>query len=116
MNDFEQALVDKVLEGIHNLEVKVVQEVGDIKGDIKALGEKGSNEHQALRETVDRNITTDTERLNSHSDEIDDLREKQAVLLEWKDSVGRSINNRVALIGGGMAVIAVIIAYFLDKI
>ena len=116
MNDFEQQLIDRVLESVHGLEVQLTKELGEVKGDIKTLGEKGSNEHQALKETVERNISTDTQRLNDHSEEIDALKENQAVLMEWKDSVGRSITNRVILIGGGMAVLAVLVAYVLDKV
>ena len=116
MTEFEQALIDKVLEALHGVELKVVEEVSTVKGDIRQLGEKGSGEHKALRETVERNISTDTERLNKHSDEIDELRENQATLLAWKESVARSVTNRVAIIGGSMAVLAVIIAYLLDNI
>lgn len=116
MNEIEQALLDKFLEGLHELELKLVKEVGEIKGDIQTLGQKGTNEHEALRETVERNISMDTDRLNAHSKEIDALKEHQAVLLEWKESVNRSINNRVAIIGGGLAVVAVFVAWLLDKI
>ena len=116
MNELEQALIDRVLDAIHGLELKVVEEVSNVKGDIGQLAQKGTTEHAALRETVERNISTDTERLNKHANELDEHRKAIAMLVEWKDNVNRSINNRVAIIGGGMAIGAVIIAFFLDKI
>lgn len=115
MNEFESALVDRVLDGIQSLELKVVESVGALKGEIKSLGEKGSAEHAALKETVERNISQDTERLNKHSQEIDDLQSDMAAVKEWKDGVIRSMTNRTVVIGGAMAILAVIIAFILDK-
>ena len=31
MNEFEQQLIDKVLEGVHAIELKVAEKVGDLK-------------------------------------------------------------------------------------
>ena len=116
MNEFESALIDKVLEGLQELKLEMTKEVGDIKGDIKLLGQKGTTEHQSLRETVEQNILTDKERLNKHSEEIDDLKDKVVAIDEWREGLKNSLNNRVVLIGGALAVIAVVVAFLLDKI
>lgn len=108
--------MDKVLDAVHALELKVTESVTELKGEIKSLGEKGSAEHAALKETVERNITQDTKRLDKHSQELDDLREELSAVTEWKKGITRSINNRAVVIGGGMAIIAVIISYFLMKL
>ena len=40
MNDFEQQLVDRVLDGLHEFEVKVTEELGEIRGEINAMTQK----------------------------------------------------------------------------
>ena len=40
MNEFEQQLVDKVLEGIHGLELKVTEELGEMRGEITGMTQK----------------------------------------------------------------------------
>ena len=115
MNDFEQQLVDKVLEGIHGLELKFTEVVGEMRGEIKALGDKGSIEHKNLSQLVERNITTDTDRLNKHSEELDDHTEKIAKLEEWKDQFQKQVSHRIAISQSVTAVAAVVIAFMLSK-
>lgn len=115
MNEFEQQLVDKVLEGIHEVEKEVIQKVGELKEAISTLGQKSQSEHIALRETVERSIETDTDRLNKHSEEIDDLNERTAKLEEWKDQFEKSVANRIAVSQSITTVVAVVIAFLLSK-
>ena len=115
MNEIEQQLVDKVLESIHHLEVKVVTEIGEMRGEISALTQRSETEHKNLQKTVEKSINTDTERLNKHSSEIDDHSERIAKLEEWKDQFEKSVANRIAVSQGIAAVAAVIIAFLLSK-
>ncbi len=115
MNDFEQQLVDKVLESIQGLALKVTEEVGEIRGDIKAMTQKNESEHKALRSVVERNISIDTERLNKHSEEIDDHSERLAKLEEWKEQFQKQIANRIAISQSIATVAAVVIAFLLSK-
>lgn len=113
MNEFESALIDKVLDVLHKSELNVVKSVEELRGEIKALGEKGSAEHEALKETVERNIVQDTERLNKHSEQIDTLQDDVSAIKEWKEGITRTITNRAVVIGGAMAVFAAIITFLL---
>ena len=100
MNSFEQQLVDKVLEGVHEIEVKVVKEVAQLEGAI-----------QGIRETVENNIKQDSKRLDKHSDELDDHSHRIAKLEEWKNQFEKSVANRIAVSQSIAAVAAVIIAF-----
>lgn len=115
MNQFEQQLVDKVLEAVHEIEVKVVQEVGQINTQISSLSQKSEVEHKSLREVVERNITTDTDRLNKHSEELDEHSEKIAKLEEWKNQFQKQVAHRIAISQSITAVAAVVIAFLLSK-
>ena len=115
MNEFEQQLVDKVLEGIHGLELKVTQELGEMRGEISGMTQKNESEHKSLREVVERNIIVDTDRLNKHSEEIDDLNERTAKLEEWKDQFEKSVANRIAVSQSIAAIAAVVIAFVLSR-
>ena len=115
MNDFEQQLVDKVLAAVHEIEVKVVQEIGQMRGDINALSQKSASEHKNLRDTLERSISVDTERLNKHSQEIDTHSMAIAELQEWKRQFEKSVANRIAISQSISAVAAVIIAFLLSK-
>ena len=115
MSEFEQQLVDKVLESIHHLEVKVVDEIGQVRGEINSLTERNEAQHKSLNETVERSIATDTNRLNKHSEEIDDHSERISKLEEWKDQFEKSVANRIAVSQSVAAVAAVVIAFLLSK-
>lgn len=111
MNEFEQQLVDKILEGVHQIELKVVNDVGEIKGDIKTL----DTDVKALKESVEKSIETDTKRLDKHSGEIDEHSEKIAKLEEWRDEFRRQVANRMVFGNSVSAIIAVVLAYLLSK-
>ena len=111
MNDFEQ----QILEALHALEVTVTKELSDIRGDLKAMTKKNESDHAALRHLVEHNIATDTERLNKHSAEIDDNRERVAKLEEWKTQFQKQVANRIAVSQSVTAIAAVIVAFLLSK-
>ena len=111
MNDFEQ----QILDALHTLEVTVTKELGDIRGELKAMTEKNESDHRALRSLVEQNIRTDTERLNKHSAEIDDNRERVAKLEEWKEQFQKQVANRIAVSQSVSAVAAVVVAFILSK-
>ena len=116
MTEFEQQLVDKVLEGIHGLELKVTKELGEMRGEISGMTQKNEAEHKSLREVVERNIRIDTDRLNKHSEEIDDHNERLAKLEEWKEQFQKQVANRIAVSQSIAAVAAVVIAFLLSKV
>ena len=111
MNEMEHQLVDKTLESIHQLEMKIVE----VKGDIKSMREHTDTQYKALSEKIDQSIKTDTERLNSHSNEIDDHRERLATIEEWKKQFEESVRNRMVVSQSITTVAAVVIAYLLSK-
>ena len=111
MNDFEQ----QILDALHTLEVTVTKELGDIRGDLKALKEKNESDHTAIRHLVEQNIRVDTERLNKHSAELDEHREELAKLKEWKDQFQKQVANRIAVSQSISAIAAVVIAFLLSK-
>ena len=104
MNSFEQQLVDKVLEGVHEIEVKVVKEVAQLQGSI-----------ESIRQNLETNIQQDSKRLDKHSDELDDHSNRIAKLEEWKNQFEKSVANRIAVSQGVAAIGAVIIAFLLSK-
>ncbi len=103
MNAFEQQL-DKVLNSLHEFEVKVTKELGEIHGDLKSL-----------RSVVEQNILTDTKRLNKHSEALDDHGERLAKLEEWKEQFQKQVANRIAVSQSVAGVAAVVIAFLLSK-
>ena len=100
MNEFEQ----QILNALHALEVQITKELSDIRGDLKGMIEK-----------VEHNITTDTIRLNKHSAEIDENRERVAKLEAWKDQFQKQIAHRIAISQSVTAIAAVVIAFVLSK-
>lgn len=112
MNDFEQ----QILDALHTLEVTVTKELGDIRGDLKAMTEKNESDHQALRHLVEQNIKIDTTRLNKHSEELDEHRERITTLEEWKNQFEKSVTNRIAISQSIAAIAAVLIAFLLSKL
>ncbi len=126
MNEFEQQLIDKVLEAVHDIEVKTLEQIGNIKvelaeesGSIKSsitsLGQKVDSDHKAVKELIENSIETDTKRLDKHSQELDDHAEKIAKLEEWRDEFKRQIANRMTFGNSIATIVAVIIAYILSK-
>lgn len=111
MNEFEQQIVDKTLESIHHLEMKIVE----MQGDLRTMKEHNDAQHQSLSEKIDRNIETDTTRLNKHSVDLDNHSERLATLEEWKKQFEASIANRMAVSQSVASIAAVIIAYLLSK-
>lgn len=111
VNDFEK----QILGVLHTLEVTVTKELGDIRGELKAMTEKNESDHKALRSLVEQNIRVDTERLNKHSTEIDDNRERVAKIEEWKDQFQKQVTHRIAISQSITTVAAVVIAFLLSK-
>lgn len=111
MNDFEQ----QILDALHTLEVTVTKELGDIRGDLKAMTEKNESDHKSLRALVEQNIQIDTTRLNKHSAELDGHSERLAKLEEWKDQFQKQVANRIAVSQSISAIAAVVIAFLLSK-
>ena len=111
MNEMEHQLVDKTLEGIHQLELKVVE----VQGDIKALREHADSQHEALSEKIEQSIKTDTDRLNAHSTEIDEHRERLATIEEWKKQFEESVRNRMVVSQSVTMIAAVIVSWLLSK-
>ncbi|MCY3723323.1 hypothetical protein F4Z98_16440 [Candidatus Poribacteria bacterium] len=111
MNEMEHQLVDKTLESIHALDVKIVE----LQGEIRAMREHNDDQHKALAEKLDRSIETDTKRLDAHSKELDSHREELAALKEWKKAFEESVRNRFALFQSISAIGSVIVAYLLSK-
>ena len=111
MNEMEHQLVDRTLESIHKLEMKIVE----VQGDIRAMREHNDAQHRSLSEKLDKSIETDTKRLNKHSDELDDHTERLATLEEWKKQFETMIKNRMAVSQSVATIAAVVIAYLLSK-
>ena len=111
MNEFENQLVEKTLDSIHQLEMKIVE----LKGDLKAMREHSDDQYKGLSEKIEATISTNTQRLNAHSAEIDDHRERLATIEEWKKQFEDAIKNRIAISQSITTVAAVIIAYLLSK-
>ncbi|RKU21041.1 hypothetical protein C6499_22745 [Candidatus Poribacteria bacterium] len=111
MNEMEHQLVDKTLESIHQLEMKIVE----LSGEIKSLREHNDDQHKAMSEKIEQSIKTDTDRLNTHSKEIDDHRERLATLEEWKKQFEEAIRNRLITSQSISSIAAVVIAYLLSK-
>ena len=111
MNEMEHQLVDKTLESIHKLEMKIVE----VQGEIRTMREHNDAQHESLSEKLDRSIATDTVRLNKHSSELDDHSERLATLEEWKKQFETTIKNRIAVSQSIATVAAVIVAYLLSK-
>ena len=115
MNEFEQQLVDKVLEGVHDIELKVAEQLGALSGDLKALKTQMEGDHQSVKELIEKSIETDTARLNKHSEEIDKHSTEIATLKEWKDQFEKAVSNRIAISNSISAIAAVIIAFLLSR-
>lgn len=111
MNEMEHQLVDKTLESIHKLEMKIVE----VQGEIRTMREHNDAQHASLSEKLDRSIATDTERLNKHSSELDDHTERLATLEEWKKQFETTIKNRIAVSQSVATLAAVVVAYLLSK-
>ena len=111
MNEFENELVNKTLDAIHQLEMKIVE----LQSTIKAMREHSDDQYQVLSEKIERSIETDTHRLNEHSKELDDYRERIATIEEWKKQFEEAIKNRLAVTQSIATVAAVVIAYLLSK-
>lgn len=105
MNEFEQQFIDKILDGLHQLELKFAEELGKLHGDL-----------EAIRNKVEQSISIDTERLNKHSEELDDHSERLAKLEEWKVQFEKQIANRIAVSQSIATVAAVVIAFLLSKL
>ena len=115
MNEFEQQLVDKVLEGVHAIELKVAEDIGVLSGDLKALKTQMEGDHKSVKDLLEKNIETDTARLNKHSEEIDKHSTEIATLKEWKDQFEKAVANRIAISNSISAIAAVIIAFLLSR-
>ena len=111
MNEFENQLVEKTLDGIHQLEMKIVE----LQGSVKSLREHSDDQYKVLSDKIETTISTNTQRLNAHSTELDDHRERLATIEEWKKQFEDTIKNRIAVSQSITTVAAVIVAYLLSK-
>jgi len=111
MNEMEHQLVDKTLESIHQLEMKLVE----VQGDIRAMREHNDAQHESLSEKLDQSIRVDTHRLDTHSKELDNHMERLATLEEWKNQFETTIKNRITVSQSVATIAAVIVAYLLSK-
>ena len=116
MNEFEQQLVAKISEGIHSLELKVTHELSELRGLIASMAKENEGQHKELRRIVEDNIETNTRRLNKHSEEIDDLRERLAKQEEWKDQFQKSVANKIAISQSITTVLDVVLSFALFKV
>lgn len=115
MNDFEQALIDKVLNSVHSLEVKLTEVVGLLRADIRENRAEAHSERAALREMVQSNIEQDTRRLNSHSDDLDNHRERLARIEQWQTQYEKRSTTRLLISQSVTTIVAVVLAYLLSK-
>ena len=113
----------QIIEELRKLEVHIATELGEIKGEIKSNGERASAEHENLKALVEQNIRTDEKRLDNHAADIDNLRDRIIKLEEFQKNqkeketaTERKITNRIAFFAGAAAILAVILAYVLDKL
>lgn len=111
MNELEHQLVDRFLESIHQLDLKIVE----LQGAVNSMREHNDDQHKALAEKLDRSIETDTKRLDAHSKELDEHREEIAAFKEWKKAFEESVRNRLAVFQSISAIASVVIAYMLSK-
>ena len=112
MNEFEDKLVQSVMQGLHDFEVKMAGTVAEIRGDVKALTD-------AVRDS----ILVDTKRLDKHSDELDDQRDRIVSLEEWREGREKQqeqettkSTQRIAIGNTIAIIIAVVLAYILQKV
>ena len=111
MNEMEHQLVDKTLESIHQLEMKVVE----VQGELRAMRERSDTQYKSLSEKIEKSIQTDNTRLNKHSSELDDHSGRLATLEEWKKQFEASVKNRLTISQSISTVVAVVIAFLLSK-
>ena len=111
MNELEHQLVDKTLESIHQLEMKVVE----VQGELRAMRERSDTQYRSLSEKIEKSIQTDNTRLNKHSSELDDHSGRLATLEEWKKQFEVSVKNRLTVSQSISTVVAVVIAFLLSK-
>ena len=115
MNEFEQQLVDRILAQLHSLEVKVTQELGKISNIVTGIEKENETLHREIRHIVEDDTRVHTQRLNKHSEEIDNQRERTAKIEEWKSQFEKQIGHRIAIGQSVAAVAAVVIAFLLSK-
>ena len=135
MNEFEHQVIDKVMGAIHDLELKLVEEIGDVRGEIKAVNAEYTNLITILKANIDQ----DTKRLDKHSAEIDDCNTRLAAVEEWKAQFEKlsqniegwaqrlaaqeewkaqfekSVANRIAISNPITTIVAIVLAFFLNK-
>lgn len=111
MNEMEHQLVDKTLDSIHQLEMKVVE----VQGELRAMRERSDTQYKSLSEKIEKSIQTDNTRLNKHSAELDDHSGRLATLEEWKKQFEASVKNRLTISQSISTVVAVVIAFLLSK-
>ena len=111
MNEFEQ----QVLKSVRDIEVKVAEKIGDLRGDFKALKTQMQSDHQSVKELIEKSIETDTARLNKHGEEIDEHSKAIASFEEWKHQFEISVAKRLTAGNSISAIAAVVIAFLLSK-
>ena len=116
MNEFEDKLVQTVMASLQGFEVKMTENIGEIRGDLKTL-----------TEAVRASVTNDTKRLDKHSEELDDQRDRLIALEGWRENQeknqenhqkaeSKKTMNRIAISNTIAVVIAVVLAYAFQKL
>ena len=112
MTEFENNLVQSIMKGLQEVELKMAETIGEIRGDIKSL-----------TEAVRASVAHDTKRLDKHSEELDDLRDRLIVLEGWQknrekqhETESKKTSHRIAIWNTITIVVAVVLAYLFQKI
>ena len=111
MNEFEKEFI----KGVHAIELKVTQQIGDLSGDLKALRTQMESDHTSVKELIEQTKETDTKRLNKHGEEIDKHSIKIASIEEWKHQFELSVSKRITTGNSISTIVAVLIAFLLSK-
>ena len=113
MNEFENNLVQSVMQGLHDFEIKMAETIGEIRGDLKSL-----------TKAVNNSVAVDTKRLDAACSRVRRTPRPyhQTRRLE-KNNASKRKNAAIKRLGtalrypGTIAVIvAVILAYLLTKL
>ena len=112
MNEFENNLVQSVMQGLHDFEIKMAETIGEIRGDLKSL-----------TKAVNNSVAVDTKRLDAHAAELDEHRDRIIKLEDWKEQrvkeeerSDKKVGHRIAISGTIAVIVAVILAYLLTKL
>ena len=111
MNEFESNFINKVLEELQTLNIKLVESLEQIRSEIREV--KANYEH--LLASVNRNTEVEAVRLKEHGDALDKHAVEIAKFKEWKDNYEKQVSHRIAISQSISAIVAVVIAFVLGK-